>query len=108
MLSWRFLLRVVAAVLISCVGLWAAATASLYAAMCQTPERFGAIMAHVPGVAMGVLPFKPLWMSARGGHLRVGDVAPDFTLRAPHGETLVKLSDEYRGRPVVLVFGSYT
>jgi hypothetical protein len=87
---------------------WAAATASLYAAMCQTPERFGAIMAHVPSVAMGVLPFKPLWMSARGGRLQVGDMAPDFTLPVLHGETVVKLSDEYRRRPVVLVFGSYT
>jgi hypothetical protein len=87
---------------------WAALTAGLYAAMRQPPERFGAIMSHVPGVAMAVLPFRPLWMSARAGHLQVGDAAPDFTLRPLHGDVPVTLSDEYRSRPVVLVFGSYT
>ena len=55
-------------------------TAGLYAAMIQPPERFGAIMKHVPPIAMMVLPFRPLWMSARGGTLQVGDQAPDFTL----------------------------
>jgi hypothetical protein len=90
------------------VLLWAAATAGLYAAMRQTPETFGAIMSHVPGPAMMILPFKPLWDSARGGHLQVGDPAPDFTLPMPHGDRLVTLSEEYRHKPVVLVFGSYT
>jgi hypothetical protein len=88
--------------------LWVAATAGLYAAMRQPPERFGAIMSHVPGVAMMVLPFRPLWMSARSGHLRVGDQAPDFSLRQLHGEGSVTLSQEYKSKPVVLVFGSYT
>jgi hypothetical protein len=87
---------------------WVVATAGLYAAMRQPPERFGAIMAHVPTIAMIVLPFKPLWMSARGGHLQTGDAAPDFTLPVLHGDRAVTLSEEYRKRPVVLVFGSYT
>lgn len=88
--------------------LWGLATAGLYAAMRQTPETFGAIMSRVPGPAMMVLPFKPLWNSARSGHLRIGDAAPDFTLPMAHGDRLVTLSDEYRRKPVVLVFGSYT
>jgi hypothetical protein len=65
-------------------------------------------MSHVPGVTMMVLPFKPLWMSARAGHLQVGEVAPDFTLPVLKGDRTVTLSTEYRQRPVVLVFGSYT
>jgi hypothetical protein len=87
---------------------WVLATAGLYAAMRQPPERFGAIMAHVPAIAMVALPFKPLWMSARGGHLQIGDPAPDFTLPVLHGDRTVTLSEEFRKRPVVLIFGSYT
>jgi hypothetical protein len=97
------------AVAVVAVGLvYTAATAGLYAAMCQPPERFGAIMAHVPGVAMMVLPFKPLWMSARGGRLQVGDQAPDFSLRRLQGDAPVTLSHEYKTKPVILIFGSYT
>jgi hypothetical protein len=91
-----------------CLAIYAAAAAGLYAAMRQTPETFGAIMSRVPTIAMIVLPFKPLWYSARGGDLRVGDRAPDFTLPVLHRDQQVTLSEEYRHRPVVLVFGSYT
>jgi hypothetical protein len=101
-------LRVAAACLVGCVLLYGAATAALYAAMRQPPETFGRIMSHVPAVAMIALPFRPLWMSARAGHLRVGDLAPDFALPVLHGDRTVTLSDEYRHKPVVLVFGSYT
>ena len=104
----RMLFRVVAALIVIAALTWGALSAALYAAMRQTPERFGAIMAYVPGVAMMILPFKPLWMSARDGHLRVGDPAPDFTLPMLKGDQRVTLSAEYRHKPVVLVFGSYT
>ena len=104
----RHILRVVSACVVCCVLLWGLATAALYAAMRQPPETFGRIMSHVPGVAMIVLPFKPLWMSARGGHLQVGDPAPDFALPVLRGDRTVTLSNEYRQKPVVLVFGSYT
>ena len=104
----RRLLRAAAACVVCAAILYAAATAALYAAMRQTPETFGRVMSHVPGFAMGVLPFKPLWMSARGGHLQVGDPAPNFVLPVLHGERTVTLSNEYRQKPVVLVFGSYT
>ncbi len=39
---------------------------------------------------------------------KVGDLAPDFELHDPNGETAVRLSDYRDQRPVVLVFGSYT
>jgi len=87
---------------------WGAASVALYAAMCQPPAKFGAIMTHVPMVSMLVLPFEPLWNRARGGHLRVGDRAPDFSLPRLDGTGVVALSGEYPFRPIVLVFGSYT
>jgi hypothetical protein len=89
-------------------GAYALTTAGLYWAMRQPPERFGAIMAHVPMPAMMILPFQPLWMSARAGRLQVGDAAPDFLLPTVDGAGKVRLSEEYRERPVVLIFGSYT
>jgi hypothetical protein len=39
--------------------------------------------------------------------IKPGDVAPDFTLKSPDGKKTVSLSG-LRGKPVVLVFGSYT
>jgi hypothetical protein len=80
----------------------------LYLAMRQPPERFGAIMSHVPMPAMMVLPFRPLWMSARAGQLGIGDSAPDFELPILDKSRTVRLSEEWRERPVVLIFGSYT
>jgi len=101
-------LRKVVIVCATCAVVYAAAAVGLYAAMRQPPETFGAIMKRVPSVAMMVLPFKPLWMSARAGHLHIGDSAPDFSLRRLQGEGAVTLSNEYKAKPVVLVFGSYT
>ena len=94
--------------LVVLVTAWVAATACLYAAMLQPPATFGAFMSRVPRVAMMILPFRPLWMRARAGALHVGDQAPDFSLRSLHGDRVIKLSNEYRSKPVVLVFGSYT
>ena len=99
--------KIVGAIVVLSVVLYALATATIYAAMRQTPERFGAFMSHVPGVAMAVLPFRPLWMSARAGALREGDRAPDFTLPLLHSDRKVTLSTG-RQKPVVLIFGSYT
>ncbi len=39
---------------------------------------------------------------------KVGDAAPDFTLRDPSGERTVTLSKRIGKQPVVLVFGSFT
>ena len=42
------------------------------------------------------------------GLLRVGDLAPDLPLVAAGDEAPVSISDLYRERPAVLIFGSYT
>ncbi len=76
-------------------------------AMHQPPEKFGRIMKHVPGPAFMVLPFETLWTRARAGSLGVGDMAPDFDLETLDKTSRVQLSS-LRGKPVVLVFGSYT
>ena len=71
------------------------------------PIQFGQTMKHVPDAAFMVIPFKSMWLNARSGSLKVGDSAPDFTLPTPDKKQNVKLSS-LRGKPVVLVFGSYT
>ncbi|MDX2151133.1 MAG: hypothetical protein SFV54_10390 [Bryobacteraceae bacterium] len=90
------------------VAAYGAAIASIYWAMRQPPDRFGAFMKHVPMPAMMVIPFEPLWMSARAGTLKTGDAAPDFTLPTVDRTEQVRLSEVWRERPVVLIFGSYT
>lgn len=89
-------------------GVYAAVCAGLFWAMCQPPDDFGRIMKHVPMPSMMVLPFRPLWMIARGGALQAGDPAPDFELLAHDKSATVRLSDFRGQKPVVLVFGSYT
>ncbi|MEX2263798.1 MAG: hypothetical protein WD696_17725 [Bryobacteraceae bacterium] len=101
-------LKLLGITLAGLASLYVIVCAGLYIAMRQPPERFGAIMSNVPMPAMMILPFKPLWMSARAGQLGVGDIAPDFTLPTPDRSRTVKLSEEWRKRPVVLIFGSYT
>jgi peroxiredoxin len=45
----------------------------------------------------------------RGTAPSVGDTAPDFTLKVLNSDQTVTLSERMgNGRPVVLVFGSYT
>jgi hypothetical protein len=39
---------------------------------------------------------------------KVGQTAPDFTLAAPDSGQEIKLSEFGAGRPVVLIFGSFT
>jgi hypothetical protein len=101
-------LKVAGVALSVCVLLYGLLTAGLYWTMRQPLNRFGAIMRHVPDVAMAVLPFRPMWMSARAGSLRPGDIAPDFDLPTVDHVRRIRIAEEYRGRPVVLIFGSYT
>ena len=42
------------------------------------------------------------------GNLRVGDNAPDVTLVALDGSSRFQLRSELHGKPLVLVFGSFT
>ena len=95
--------RIVAAV----VAVYVVFLTAMFVVMRQPPQRFGQIMRHFPMPAMMVIPFEPMWNVARGGALNVGDMAPDFTLPRTDHSRDERLS-AYRGRPVVLVFGSYT
>jgi hypothetical protein len=100
----RLVLKIVAVA----ASLYALLTGALAIAMRQPPDTFGQVMARMPPLAFMALPFEPLWMSARAGRLKVGQVAPDFSLRSPDGASSVQLSSFRGDRPVVLVFGSYT
>jgi hypothetical protein len=100
----RFVVKLIAVLATA----YAALVAGLAVAMRQPPDAFGAFMAKLPSVAFMVLPFEPLWMSARAGKLQVGQTAPDFSLKAANAGPEVRLSSFRGKRPVVLVFGSYT
>ena len=90
--------------------LWLAGCAAIYSAMQRPPERFASVMAKIPGpVAFLVFPFETMWLRARSGVLHVGEAAPDFKLAKLDKSGQVQLSSlTAQGRPVVLVFGSYT
>jgi hypothetical protein len=97
-------------IFLSIAVLWIIACGALYRVMRQSPEQFARVMAKVPGpVAFMVLPFETLWLRARAGTLQVGDHAPDFTLAKLDKSEQIQLSSlTAQGRPVVLIFGSYT
>ena len=42
------------------------------------------------------------------GALKPGDAAPDVTLVSLDGKTPVRVAEQIGGKPLVLVFGSYT
>ncbi len=100
--------RILRRALVALLVLYVLFLAAMFEVMRQPPERFGAIMRHFPMPAMMLVPFEPMWNAARGGTLRTGDLAPDFTLPTADKASEMRLSS-FRGRmPVVLVFGSYT
>ena len=76
-------------------------------AMRQPPEKFGRVMMHMPMPAFFLFPFETMWTQARAGSVQPGDMAPDFRLPTQDHQSEVELSS-LRGKPVVLVFGSYT
>jgi hypothetical protein len=88
--------------------IYALLTTALFVWMKQPPDRFSWGMSKLPMATMMILPFKPLWMEARSGHLKVGDAAPDFDLEGLDKKSRVRLSSHRGVKPVVLVFGSYT
>ena len=100
-------MRVFKKTALAALGAYAALTVALWVVMSRPPDAFGQVMKHVPGPLMMVLPFKPLWLQVRAGRLQPGDTAPDFQLESIDRKTRVRLSEQ-RGRPVVLIFGSYT
>ena len=64
------------------------------------------IMAGGPKDAIGMLRFALPHM--RLGKLKVGDKAPDVRLVALDGSTHFQIRERNHGRPLVLVFGSFT
>jgi hypothetical protein len=101
-------MRIVLRICLVLVLLYGVLAAGLAIAMRQPPGVFGSIMAKMPPIAFMALPFESLWMSARAGNLRVGQEAPDFSLKSLNGDTAVRLSSFRGQKPVVLIFGSYT
>jgi hypothetical protein len=89
---------------------WLIACGALYNIMRKPPETFARFMAKLPGpVAFLLFPFETLWTHARAGDLHVGDAAPDFSLAKLDKTASVRLSSlNASGKPVVLIFGSYT
>ncbi len=77
-------------------------------AMRQPPEAFGHVMARMPMPAYFLFPFETMWTDARKGTLKVGDSAPDFTVKTLDTRTPVRLASLWAEKPVVLVFGSFT
>jgi hypothetical protein len=77
------------------------------------PARFSAVMAKMPtsespGLFFMIVPIGPLMMLARAGHLKPGDMAPDFRLPILHSQEMVQLASFRGQKPVALIFGSYT
>jgi hypothetical protein len=106
----RLVIRRVGGILCVLGVLWLAGCAAIYHTMRQPPERFARVMSKIPGpVAFLVFPFETLWTHARAGSLQIGAPAPDFSLVKLDKSAQVQLSSlTAQGRPVVLVFGSYT
>jgi hypothetical protein len=100
--------KILAKLALAFVGLYVALAALLFGVMLQVPDRFAATMKHVPWPVFAALPFKALWQVARAGQVRVGDMAPDFSLESPDHKSSFRLSSLRGEKPVVLVFGSYT
>jgi cytochrome oxidase Cu insertion factor (SCO1/SenC/PrrC family) len=59
------------------------------------------------GVGRAAAPVPRRDLSAKEGMLKVGDPAPDFTLKDVDGKRSVRLAG-LKGKPVVLFFGSCT
>jgi hypothetical protein len=96
-------------VVVTLVVVYALFGTVVLATMLQPPVRFGQFMRHMPmPLVWGALPAERMWLWARGGTLRPGDAAPDFTLPTYDHRSQVTLSSFRGQRPVVLVFGSYT
>jgi hypothetical protein len=87
--------------------LWGSFLTFIGWAMRQPPEKFGRVMSRMPMPAFFLFPFETMWTHARAGTVTPGEMAPDFRLPTLDHQSEVHLS-ALRGKPVVLVFGSYT
>jgi hypothetical protein len=100
-------MKIARKVVIAVVLLYVLILGGLWGVM-HRPILFGQVMKHVPDPAFMAIPFKPLWLFARAGKLKVGDPAPDFDLPTSDKKSFVRLSTLRGQKPVVLVFGSYS
>lgn len=93
--------------LVLLLGLYLGFVGFIWWSMHQAPETFGRVMSKMPAsVVFLTAPFETMWTHARAGELRPGDAAPDFRLTTLDKTDTVQLSA--LGKPVVLIFGSYT
>ena len=99
--------RRLAMVVAGAVVLYAVLSAALFTVMSQPPEVIGSVFKRTPWPFFAALPMERLWLRARAGRLHVGDTAPDFDLASFDKKSRVRL-ESLRGKPAVLVFGSYT
>ena len=88
--------------------IYAILAGGLFLVMVQPPAVFGHFMSKIPAVTYFLFPFEPMWLIARRGTLKVGDVAPDLSLKTVDCAAEVRLSSFRRQKPVVLIFGSHT
>lgn len=105
----RFIRKLLVVLVLGLVASYLSLLTFVWWAMLQPPETFGRMMAKMPGpVVFLLLPFETLWTHARGGILKVGDSAPDFSLLKVDKSESIQLSTLNKQQPVVLIFGSYT
>jgi hypothetical protein len=107
LLMRKFSKQTLSVIAIVLLLVWSGFLLTIGWAMRQPPEKFGRVMSHVPGPAFMLFPFETMWNRARAGTVQVGEVAPDFRLPTLDHKAEVQLA-ALRGKPVVLVFGSYT
>lgn len=88
--------------------IYLALATGLFAMMFQPPAVFGHFMSKLPAFTYFLFPFEPMWLVARRGNLKVGDMAPDVELKTTDRSSMVRLSSFRGQRPVVLIFGSHT
>lgn len=101
-------MRALVKMLLFALALYVLAAGALFAIMWLPPSRFAAVAAHIPGpLLLRYFPFQSAWSIARGGSLSPGDPAPGFDLLRHDKSGRVNLA-QHAGRPVVLIFGSYT
>src|SRR5947209_9352953 len=89
----RWIGRVLLGLLITLAVVYLSFGVFVWWAMHQPPEVFGGVMARVPEPIVFMLyPFVTLWIKARGGPLKIGDRAPDFSLEEVNKGGPIQLS----------------
>ena len=101
--------KILASTLLALVVVYLSFGAYIWWAMHQPPDKFGRVMAKMPGPVVFLLfPFETLWTHARAGQLNIGDSAPDFSLAKLDSTERLQLAALHQQQPVALIFGSYT